>query len=77
VGDIRLDLILHYCVIVECKADEKIHPKHRAQLRQYLAATGIEVGLLLNFGPKPTFARIYHPNEGREHREVQFHRRGI
>jgi GxxExxY protein len=37
-------------VILELKAVKEIHPKHEAQLVNYLKATGIEIGLLINFG---------------------------
>jgi GxxExxY protein len=38
-------------VICEVKALDKLAPAHEAQLLNYLKATGIKVGLLLNFGP--------------------------
>ena len=44
-------------VIVEIKAVEYLIPEHELQLINYLKATDIEVGLLLNFGPKPQFTR--------------------
>lgn len=44
-------------VIIELKAAETLHPQHEAQLLNYLKATDIEVGLLLNFGPKPIVVR--------------------
>ena len=40
-------------MIVEIKALNGLAPEHEAQLLNYLKATNIEVGLLLNFGPKP------------------------
>ena len=39
-------------VLVELKAVSAIEPAHEVQLVNYLKATGIEIGLLLNFGPK-------------------------
>jgi len=57
VGDYYADLIVNDCVIVELKAVESIAEAHEAQLINYLRATDIEVGLLLNFGPKPEFRR--------------------
>jgi len=44
-------------VIVELKAAEALREEHECQLLNYLKATGIEVGLLLNFGKKPQFKR--------------------
>ena len=38
-------------------------PEHEAQLLNYLKATEIEVGMLLNFGPKPQFSRKVFSNE--------------
>jgi GxxExxY protein len=50
VGDFRADLIVDGVVIVEIKAAEALHEKHEAQLLNYLKATDIELGLLINFG---------------------------
>ena len=45
--------------IVELKAAKAIAPEHQAQIVNYLKATGIEVGLLINFGnPKLEFKRF-------------------
>ena len=55
VGTYRADLVVDSRVIVEVKAGSSIVPQHLLQLRNYLAATGLQVGLLLNFGPKPEF----------------------
>jgi len=53
VGEYEADLIVNELIIVEIKAVEALAPEHEAQLLNYLRATNIEVGLLLNFGPKP------------------------
>ena len=63
VGEYFADLVVEGCVIVEIKAAESLHPAHTAQLLNYLKATDIEVGLLLNFGPKPEFARRIFTND--------------
>jgi GxxExxY protein len=63
VGDYYADLVVDNRVIVEIKAGESLAPEHSAQLLNYLKATDIEVGLLLNFGPKPTFERKVFANE--------------
>ncbi len=54
------DLICHDKIIVELKAVKAITPEHRAQLLNYLKATGITVGFLVNFGsyPKATIERL-------------------
>ena len=57
VGEYFADLLVENKVILELKAAEAIDPAHKAQLRNYLRATDCEVGLVLNFGPRPTFIR--------------------
>jgi GxxExxY protein len=57
VGEYFADLLVNSCVIVELKAMEQLCEENHAQLLNYLKATGIEVGLLLNFGPKPELKR--------------------
>lgn len=57
VGEYFADILVEGKVIIELKAAERISEAHNAQLINYLKATGIEVGLILNFGPKPTFER--------------------
>ena len=44
------DFICYNKLIVEVKAMEGLHPEHTAQVLNYLKATGLKVGLLLNFG---------------------------
>jgi GxxExxY protein len=50
IGDFKLDLLVEQTVIVELKAVESLHPIHERQVISYLAATGLSVGLLVNFG---------------------------
>ena len=57
VGEYFADLCVEDKVIVELKACESLNPAHEAQLINYLKATGIQVGLLLNFGKKAEFSR--------------------
>ena len=63
VGDYFADVVVGGCVILELKCAEAINPAHEAQLLNYLKATDIEVGLLLNFGPKAEFRRKVFANE--------------
>ena len=63
VGQYFADLCVEDVVIVEIKAAEVLRPEHEAQLLNYLKATSVEVGLLLNFGPKPAFARKIFTND--------------
>ena len=57
IGEYFADIIVNDCVIIELKAAENLCPEHEAQLVNYLKATEIEVGLLLNFGKEPKFKR--------------------
>lgn len=57
VGEYFADLLVAQKVVVEIKVGKTIAPAHEAQLLNYLKATNIEVGLLLNFGPKAEFQR--------------------
>ncbi len=57
VGEYFADLIIDDKVIIELKAKGKLVEQHEAQLVNYLKATNIEVGLLLNFGTRPEFKR--------------------
>ena len=62
IGRYEADLVVNDLVIVELKAVEELVEKHEAQLLNYLKATRFEVGLLLNFGPKPSFKRKVFDN---------------
>lgn len=57
VGHYFADLLINQIVIVEVKSVTQLAKEHEAQLLNYLKATGLEVGLLTNFGPKPEFKR--------------------
>ena len=57
VGTYRMDLLVDDSVLVEVKSVEMLTDAHNRQLINYLKATGLEVGLLLNFGPDPRFVR--------------------
>ncbi len=50
VGDFTADVFVENSVIVELKSVRALHEAHEVQLVNYLKATGINVGLLLNFG---------------------------
>lgn len=63
VGEYFADIVVESCLIVEIKAAKKLILEHEAQLLNYLKATNIEVGLLLNFGPKPEIRRRAFDNE--------------
>ena len=63
VGEYFTDILVEDLVIVEIKAAKRIAREHEAQLLNYLRSTPYEVGLLLNFGPKPDFRRKVFDNE--------------
>ena len=50
VGDFAADIVVQDRIILELKSIQDLHPAHEAQLNNYLKATGMEVGLLINFG---------------------------
>jgi GxxExxY protein len=66
VGDYFADLLIEELVIVELKAAENICEEHEAQLLNYLKATDIEVGLLLNFGKIPEVRRKIFMNKNKK-----------
>jgi GxxExxY protein len=62
VGEYFTDLLVAEAVMVELKAVRHLAEEHEAQLLNYLKATPYEVGLLLNFGPKPAIKRKAYDN---------------
>ncbi len=62
VGEYRADIILENKVILELKATPTLVYENELQLINYLKATEIEVGLLLNFGQKAEFKRKVFAN---------------
>ena len=62
VGEYFADLLVEDKVIVELKAVKALTPEHQAQVINYLRATNVAVGLLINFGhPKLEYRRLYGP----------------
>jgi len=57
VGLFRLDLLVENRIVVEVKSTPTLSAADRRQLSNYLRVTGLEVGLLLHFGPEPRFER--------------------
>lgn len=62
VGNYFADIVVEEKVIIELKSAEAICEEHEAQLINYLKATEIEVGLLLNFGKIPQFKKKVFSN---------------
>jgi GxxExxY protein len=69
VGDFRADLLVEGLVLLELKAARTLDPAHEAQLLNYLRATDVEIGMLLNFGARPQFRRLLFDNERKKIRE--------
>jgi GxxExxY protein len=63
VGEYYADLVVNEVVILELKAARELLQENEAQLLNYLKATEMEVGLLLNFGPKPQHIRKIYDND--------------
>lgn len=63
VGDFDADILVDKLVLLELKVAKSIEDAHIAQLLNYLKATPIEVGLLLNFGQRPEFKRVVFGND--------------
>jgi GxxExxY protein len=68
VGTFEPDLLVDRTVILEFKATEALDNAHESQLLNYLKATDIELGLLLNFGPKPKVRRLAFSNDRKRSR---------
>ena len=66
VDDYHADIIVEDTIIVELKAVERLAEEHEHQLINYLKATNIEVGLLLNFGKKPEIRRKIFTNNRKQ-----------
>ncbi len=63
VGIYIADIIVEGCVIIELKCCDSLIGEHQAQLINYLKASGVLVGLLVNFGRrKLEYKRLHHPN---------------
>jgi GxxExxY protein len=67
VGDFYADLIVEDKVLIEIKAVSKLSPDHKAQVINYLNATGYEVGLLVNFGTARVEYFRFRPSDHPEH----------
>ena len=61
------DLLVEDCLILETKANSELSEANEKQLINYLKATTVEVGYLLNFGKKPEFRRKVFSNTRKGH----------
>jgi GxxExxY protein len=66
VGEYRADILVDDKVLVELKAARALASEHYAQVIHYLRATQIEVGLLFNFGSRPSFKRFLFDNPSKK-----------
>jgi len=73
VGDFAADLIVQQQVIIELKALRTLAKEHEVQLVNYLQATGIDNGLLINFGPSVEVKRKFRTwrEKGTKERQEQ------
>jgi len=69
IGEYYADLLIEDKVIVELKACELLMNVHVAQIMNYLKATEIEVGLLLNFGEDAEFKRMIYTNDRKQNKK--------
>lgn len=67
VGDFYADLIVEGKILLEIKAVSKLTQEHKAQVINYLNATGYSVGLLVNFGTARVEYFRFHPSDHPEH----------
>jgi len=58
IGKQRLDMVVDGKLVIEAKSTYDLRPGALRQLHNYLAATHLQVGLLLHFGPEPKFHRM-------------------
>lgn len=68
VGQFEGDMLVEDVVWLELKVARCVDRSHIAQLRNYLRATDVEVGILLNFGLKPEFKRLILENSSKTNR---------
>jgi len=62
VGDFRADLVVNGAILLELKTAENIIAAHESQVLNYLRSTALELGLILNFGPRPQVHRLLLDN---------------
>lgn len=67
VGEYFADVVVEDKVILELKASESLSKEHHYQLINYLKASNLEIGLLLNFGKKAELKRAIFTNDRKSH----------
>ena len=69
VGEYFADILVEERVICELKANESLAKEHEVQLVNYLTATGLDIGLLVNFGRSVTVRRKYREYRSKANRQ--------
>lgn len=69
IGNFCADLIVEDAVLIELKAARGLDSAHESQILNYLRATEIEIGLLMNFGAKAEFKRFVFDNYRKHNRD--------
>ncbi len=62
-GEYFADILVEDKILIELKAAKTMAPEHKAQIINYLQATGLDIGLLINFGPTKLEDRRFHRKE--------------
>jgi len=70
-GQQRLDMIIDAKLVVEAKSTGVLNPTAHRQVLGYLRSTGLQVGLLLHFGPVPRFYRFVNVRAWQSHRRTE------
>jgi GxxExxY protein len=70
VGEYFADIIVDDAITLELKASECLKDEHQAQLLNYLRATKVEIGILLNFGTEPEFKRLIYTNDRKKIKDL-------
>ena len=69
VGDYFADILVENCVICELKANQALMKEHEVQLVNYLVATGVDIGLLINFGKSVIVKRKFREYRNRDNQD--------
>ena len=77
IGAYRADIVVADAVLLELKAARSLDLSHKAQLINALKATDLEVGLLLNFGPRAEFKRVVYSHSTPTHKEATQEKTGV
>ncbi len=63
IGSYEADIVVSGILLLELKACRALDPSHEAQILNYLRSTELEIGLLMNFGPRPQVRRFLFQND--------------